>query len=110
MAISSPQLETPKELNPVKTEIFLNCVHSRGVLDRKNTIVNNQFTFHVANSIASSEQNDEFNPLSVVECKRRADWPKWNEAIKTELDSFAKCEMLEIIVQTPKGVKPVGFK
>ena len=109
-AISSPQLETPKELNPVETKISLNFVHSGEVLDRKNTIVNNKFAYHVANSIALSEQTDEFDPLTIAHCKRSKDWPKWNEAIKAELDSLMKREVFGPIVQTPKGVKPVGFK
>ena len=73
----------------------------------KNTIINNEFAFHVTNSIASSEQNDKFDPLSVAEYTHRADWPKWNEAIKVELKLLMKCEMFGPIVQTPKGVKPV---
>ena len=73
-------------------------MHIREVLDQKNTIVNNQFAFYVANCIASSEQNDEIDPLSVAECKRREDWPKWNEAIKAELDSLTKHEVFGPIV------------
>jgi len=55
MAISSPQSETPKELNPVETEISLNFVHSGEVLDRKNTTVKNKITYHITNNIASSK-------------------------------------------------------
>jgi hypothetical protein len=34
----------------------------------------------------------------------------WKEAIQAELNSLAKREVFEPIVQTPEGVSPVGYK
>ena len=37
-------------------------------------------------------------------------WPKWQELIQSELNSLAKREVFGPIVQTPNGIKPVGYK
>ena len=34
--------------------------------------------------------DDDFEPQSIIECRQRQDWPKWEEAIKAELASLAK--------------------
>ena len=36
--------------------------------------------------------------------------PKWKEAIQAELNSLTKREVFGPVVQTPKDVKPVGYK
>ena len=38
------------------------------------------------------------------------DWPKWKEAIQTELKSLAKQEVFGPIVHTPVNIKPVRYK
>ena len=44
------------------------------------------------------------------ECRHRNDWLKWKEAIQTELKSLAKREIFGPVVQTPKDIKPVGYR
>ena len=34
----------------------------------------------------------------------------WKETIQEELNSQIKCEVFGPVVQTPKGVMPVGYK
>ena len=38
------------------------------------------------------------------------DWPKWQEAIQSKLNSFVKREVFGPIVQTRNGIKHVGYK
>ena len=38
------------------------------------------------------------------------DWPKWKEAIQTELNSLTKQEVFGFVVQTPGNIKPDGYK
>ena len=57
-----------------------------------------------------SKKNEDPESKSIEECKNRKDWPKWKDAIQAELNSLSKREVFGPIVQTPKGVKPVGYK
>jgi hypothetical protein len=77
-------------------------------LDRNKIVVDNIFSFKVAFDITRS--NDDIEPQSVEECRRRNDWPMWKEAIQAELNSLAKREVFGPVVQTPEGVSPVGYK
>jgi hypothetical protein len=77
-------------------------------LDRNKIVVDNIFSFKVAFDITRS--NDDIEPQTVEECRRRNDWPMWKEAIQTELNSLAKREVFEPVVQTPEGVSLVGYK
>ena len=54
--------------------------------------------------------DDDCEPQSIIECRQRQDWPKWEEAIKTELVSLAKREVFGPITRIPNNVKPVGYK
>ena len=54
--------------------------------------------------------NEDLEPLSVEECRQRCDWLKWQEAIQSELNSLAKREVFGPVVQTPSGVKSIGYK
>ena len=56
------------------------------------------------------EEDEDHEPRSVDECQRRNDWSKWKDAIQSELDSLAKRNFFGSVVQTPEGVKPVGYK
>ena len=56
------------------------------------------------------EESKDLEPKSVEECRRRNDWPKLKDAIQTELNCLAKREVFGPVVQTPEGVKPVGYK
>ena len=56
--------------------------------------------------------NDDEDPdLKIVEeCRHRNDWPRWEDAIQTELNSLAKRKVFRPVVLTPEDVKPVGYK
>ncbi|XP_075096297.1 uncharacterized protein LOC142174409 [Nicotiana tabacum] len=56
------------------------------------------------------QQDGDLEPKSIDECRRRNEWPKWKDAIQVELASLEKHEVFGPIVQTPEGVKPVGYK
>ncbi|RVW79791.1 Retrovirus-related Pol polyprotein from transposon TNT 1-94 [Vitis vinifera] len=63
------------------------------------------------NLVSDIIRNDEDpEPRHVEECRHRNDWPKWKEAIQAELNSLTKREVFGPVVQTPKDVKPVGYK
>jgi hypothetical protein len=49
------------------------------------------------------------NPNTVNECKKREDWPLWEEAIKKELDSLKKLKTWEL-VDKPAKANIVGNK
>jgi hypothetical protein len=49
------------------------------------------------------------NPNTVNECKKREDWPLWEEAIKKELDSLKKLKTWEL-VDKPANANIVGNK
>jgi len=66
------------------------------------------FSFKIAFDITRS--NDDIEPQSIEECRRRNDWPMWNEVIQAELNSLAKREVFGPVVQTPEDVSPVGYK
>nr|GEU62661.1 alpha-1,4 glucan phosphorylase L-2 isozyme, chloroplastic/amyloplastic [Tanacetum cinerariifolium] len=56
-------------------------------------------------------ENKEYQePKSMHECRNRNNWQKWKDAIQAELKSLEKREVFGPIVQTPKGVKLVGYK
>ena len=56
-------------------------------------------------------RNDEdLEPWNVEECQHRNDWQKWKEDMQVKLNSLTKQEVFEPIVQTPKDVKPIGYK
>ena len=42
------------------------------------------------------KDNKDHEPQSVIECRQRNDWPKWQEAIQSELNSLAKREVLDL--------------
>ena len=76
--------------------------------NRSDIIINNIFAFQVAMDIM---RNDEYQePQTVNECRKMNDWLKWKEAIQIELNSLTKQEVFGPIVQTPRNIKPVGYK
>ena len=77
-------------------------------LDRSKIIVDNVFAYDVALNIMKG--NEDLEPLSVEECRQRRDWPKWQEAIQSELNSLAKREVFGPVVQTPSDFKSIGYK
>ena len=77
-------------------------------MNRNKIVVNNVFSFKVALDITRSDEDNE--PQSIEECRRRDDWPLWKGATQAELDSLAKRKVFGPVVQTPEGIQPVGCK
>ena len=44
------------------------------------------------------------------ECQLGTDWPKWKEVMQSKLNSLMRQKVFGLVVQTPKGVKLVGYK
>ena len=74
---------------------------------RNEMIVNDALTYAVATEIML---NDDIEPGSVDECRRRTDWSNWKQAIQVELDSLAKRKVFGPVAPTHTHVKPVGYK
>ena len=81
--------------------------HLDDVWRRNEMIVDDALAFAVVTEIMLS---DDIEPRSVDECRRRADWSNWKQAIQVELDSLAKRKVFGPVVPTPPHVKPVGYK
>ena len=64
------------------------------------------FAFSMAHEI----MHDDYESRSIIECRQRQDWSKWEEAIQTKLFSLAKRDVFRPIARTPDNVKPVGYK
>ncbi|XP_070002497.1 uncharacterized mitochondrial protein AtMg00820-like [Nicotiana sylvestris] len=56
------------------------------------------------------QDSEDLEPQSVGECRQRRDWPKWQEAIQSELNSLVKRKVFGPVVQAPNGIKSVGYK
>ena len=41
------------------------------------------------------DENEDHEPRSVEECKKRQYWPKWKDAIQVEVDSLKKGKFLD---------------
>jgi hypothetical protein len=86
-------------------EISINYTSFEEVYDRNNTIVNSGFSAIIAESVLA-----DLDPKTMVECKRRSDWNKWNEVIETELSLLKKRKVFTDVIPTPPTIFPVGFK
>ena len=89
-------------------EISISYVHTGDRWNRNNIVVDNIFVYNIAADILKA--NEDLEPRTVEECQHRDDWTKWKDAIQVELNSLSKREVFGPVVQTPKGVKPVGYK
>ena len=87
-----------RHMNPENSEISVDYTHGK-------IIINDVFAFTIATDII----NDP-DPQTIDECRLRHDWLKWKEVIQVELTFLAKREVFGPVVQTPKDVKPVGYK
>jgi hypothetical protein len=63
--------------------------------------------YHIALNVIND--NEDHEPKSIKDCIQSENWPKWKEAIEWELNSLYKWKIVGSIVQTPEGVKPVGY-
>ena len=104
--------QTPEEDQVPKNveieEISINYVVTGKKWNRNNIVVDENFAYNVALDIMM--EDEDFEPKSIEECRRREDCPKWKEAIEKELSSLNKHEVFGPIVRTPEGTKPVGYK
>ena len=99
----------PEEVQvPENNEISISYVHKGEKWDRNNFDVNNIFAFQVALDIIQNDDDPE--PQNTNECRQRHDWPKWREAMQTELHSLIKRDVFGPVVQTPASIKPIGNK
>ena len=106
-----PEKVSPEELSPEKEQVPENneiSIHYGEILDKNKIVVDNIFSFKVVLDITRSN-DDEIEPQTVEECRRRNDWPMWKEAIQAELNSLVKCEVFRPVVQTPECVMLVGY-
>ena len=109
---SAPREETTPEVvkthekinDPKNTEILNNYYND--LWNRNEIIIDDMFAFSMAYEI----MHDDYESRSITKCCQRQDWPKWEEAIQTELSSLAKRDVFRPIAQTPDNVKPVGYK
>ena len=76
--------------------------------DRNEVDIDDVFAYNVAINVM--HDNEDHEPNSIKECEQRCDWPKWKEAIETELKSLESQKVFGPVVLTPEGVKPVGYK
>ena len=88
-------------------EISLNHAGMHEMYERNSLLLDDVFAYSVAQEILDHE---DVEPRSVAECQRRADWPKWKDAIQAELESLNKRKVFGLVVLTPPKVKPVGHK
>ena len=107
--MSPKELSPEKEQIPENNEISIHYVSTGEILNRDKTVVDNIFSFKIALDITRNN-DDEIEPQTIKECRRRNDWPMWKEAIQEELNLLVKREVFGPVVQTPKGVIPVGYK
>jgi len=100
--------ETQVPENFENDEISINYVVSGQRWNRSQVNVNEIFAYNIALDIA--KEDEDLEPKSIDECRRRVDWPKWKDAIEDELKSLERRKVFGPVVQTPMNVKPVGHK
>ena len=86
-------------------EISINFLETGESYDRKSIIVDIYFSEQIADIIKIDS-----DPKSMAECKKRSDWDNWKIAIKTEIASLYKREVFSVVMPTPPGILPVGYK
>ena len=89
-------------------KIFINYVSKRKQWNRDEIVIDNVFAYKIALDIIN--KSEDYEPKFVEECRRKQGWSKWKDAIHAELNSLAKQEVFELIVQTPEDVKSIGCK
>ena len=78
------------------------------VWDRDRIIIDDIFAYSMALKVMDDDYDSE--PRTITECRLRRDWPKWENAIKSELNSLERRNVFGPITRTPNNVKPVGYK
>lgn len=54
--------------------------------------------------------DEDHEPKSSQECRKRDDQPKWKVAIEVELHSLSKREVFGRVAHIPEGVKLIVYK
>lgn len=65
------------------------------------------FIYIVATNIMS---DDHIKPFTIVECRRRMEWPQWKQAIYDELDSLVKIKVFGHVAPIQTIVISIGNK
>ena len=100
---------TPEEAHvPKNYKISINYVHIKEIWDQNKVVINNIFVFQVALDIIRNYEDHK--PQNVEKCRNKNDWPKWKEVMHAQLKLLMKRKVYRPVVQTPKGVKPIGYK
>ena len=63
------------------------------------------FCFHV-----SQHLDDDCDPTTIVEARSRSDWPMWEEAMRSKLESLISREVFSPVETMPKKINPVCCK
>ena len=94
--IGSSNLGNHDELDDSIEEIAINYAESGELYNRKNIDVDINFVSNIAEAI-----NEDPEPKSMAECRKRSDWVKWKEAIETELRSLSKRQVFGPVATRP---------
>ena len=79
-----PEEKFPEEeLVQENNEISIHYVNTGDILNINKIVVDNVFSFKVALHITRSDEDNE--PESVKECRRRDDWPLWKGISRREI-------------------------
>ena len=123
-----PEIETPQDAPLVRTretrikyltryvkEVLDGTIHTHHMPSKRNRMPTGmgQFEANLAQVehalIAATTETEGFDPATLDEAKGRKDWPKWDVAIRKELDAL-KAAKTWIVVQRPKDRNVVGSK
>jgi hypothetical protein len=123
-----PETETPQDAPLAQTreprikrptryvkEVQAGTIHTHDMPSRRNRLPPgmSQFEANMAQIehalVAATTEAEGFDPATLDEAKSRKDWPKWDVAIRKELDSL-KTAKTWIIVRRPKDRNVVGSK
>ena len=103
--IGSSNLGNHDELDDSIKAIAINYAKSGELYNRKNTDVDINFVSKITKAI-----NEDPEPKSMAEYRKRSDWVKWKEATNTELRSLSKRQVFGPVARTLSKVFPVGYK
>jgi hypothetical protein len=81
-------------------------MHTGKIWPRDATELIDQFAFHVSQEIMEEKPD----PTTVAQAQKREDWPRWEAAINSELDSLIKRQAFGPITQTPPDINLTGYK
>jgi hypothetical protein len=86
-------------------EISINFAETGESYNRKSIIVDTYFSEEIADILLTDS-----DPKSMTKCKKCLDWDKWKVAIETEIASLNKRKVFSVVMPTPPGIFPVGYK